>query len=266
MKQTPDNYASKFSSLEKPSLEVAKNFLLQSFRRKDFVIIVGNCRCEYVGRASSSLNWGDRVAIIKGDGSVQVHRPSGYEPVNWQPPGCILSIFLEDSLLNVRSNRSKPKEILDIFFREIIFIISGKPADHAEFNLYVSEEQMRDALVSVPNLLEEGLRVIDFERKVEPGFIDFYGKDALGRIVIVELKRGSAGKEAVLQLKRYVDEVRKTNGMSVRGILAAPRLKTGVQSMLISLGMEFIKLTPQRCANVLQKKKIIKISEFFEEK
>lgn len=264
MKQIPDNYSSKFSSVEKPNLEVAKNFLLESFRRKDFVIIVGNCRCEYSGRASSSLDWGDRVAMIKGDGSVQVHRPSGYEPVNWQPPGCMFSIFLEGSSLNIRSNRHKPKEILDIFFREIMLIVSGRPVDDAEFNLYVSEEQMRDALVSDPNILEEGLRVIDFERKVEPGFIDFYGKDALGQIVIVELKRGSAGKEAVLQLKRYVDEVKKTNVVSVRGILAAPRLKSGAQSMLISLGMEFKKLTPQRCANVLQKKKITKISEFFE--
>jgi RecB family endonuclease NucS len=264
MKHIPDNCVSKFSSIDKPNLKIAKDFLLQSFRRKDFVIIVGNCRCEYGGRASSSLDWGDRVTIIKGDGSVQVHRPSGYEPVNWQPPGCILSIFSENSSLNIRSNRSKPKEILDIFFREIFFILSGKPVDHAEFNLYVSEEQMRDSIVSDPNLLEEGLRVIDFERKVEPGFIDFYGKDKFGRIVIVELKRGSAGKEAVSQLKRYVDEVRKTNGISVRGILAAPRLKTGAQSMLISLGLEFIKLTPRRCANVLQKKKITKISEFFE--
>lgn len=264
MKQIPDNYASEFSLVEKPDLQMAKNLLSESFRRKDCIIIVGNCRCEYSGRASSSLDWGDRVIMIKGDGSIQVHRPSGYEPVNWQPPGCMFSIFFESSLLNIRSNRPKPKEMLDIFFRDIVFIASGRPVDDAEFNLYVSEEQMRDALVSNPDILEEGLRLIDFERKVEPGFIDFYGKDALGRIVIVELKRASAGKEAVLQLKRYVDEVKKTNGVSVRGILAAPRLKSGAQSMLVSLGMEFKKLTPQKCADVLHKNKTIKISEFFE--
>ncbi|WP_455282647.1 endonuclease NucS [[Eubacterium] cellulosolvens] len=264
MKQFPDNYASEFSLVEKPDLQVAMNFLLKSFRRKDFVIIIGNCRCEYSGRASSSLDWGDRITLIKGDGSVQVHRPSGYEPVNWQPPGCMFSIFLEGSLLNIRSNRPKPKEILDIFFRNILFIASGRPVDDAEFNLYVSEEQMRDALISNPGILEEGLRLIDFERKVEPGFIDFYGKDALGRIVVVELKRASAGKEAVLQLKRYVDEVKKNNRVTVRGILAAPRLKSGAQSMLTSLGMEFKKLTPEKCADVLHKHKMTKISEFFE--
>ncbi|WP_455370092.1 endonuclease NucS [[Eubacterium] cellulosolvens] len=264
MKKFPKNDFSKFSFIEKPNLNEAKYFLLQSFRRKDFLIIVGNCRCEYSGRASSSLDWGDRIVLMKGDGSVQVHRPVGYEPVNWQPPSCIFSIFLEDSSLKIRSNRPKPKEILDIFFRELEYIISGRPVDDANFNLYVSEEQMRDALVSNPSILEEGLSVIDFERKVEPGFIDFYGKDSLGRIVIVELKRASAGKEAVLQLKRYLDEVKKKNSVPVRGILAAPRLKSGVQSLLISLDMEFKKLTPEKCANVLQKNKVTKISEFFD--
>jgi RecB family endonuclease NucS len=210
------------------------------------------------------LDWGDRITLIKGDGSVQVHRASGYEPVNWQPAGCMFSIFLEGSLLNIRSNRPKPKEILDIFFFNILFIDSGRPVDDAEFNLYVSEEQMRDALISNPGILEEGLRLIDFERKVEPGFIDFYGKDALGRIVVVELKRASAGKEAVLQLKRYVDEVKKNNRVTVRGILAAPRLKSGAQSILTSFGMEFKKLTPEKCADVLHKHKMTKISEFFE--
>ena len=264
MKRIPKNDVSKFSLLQKPNLEVAKNILLQSFRRKDLVIILGNCRCDYVGRASSQLDWGDRIVLIKEDGSVQVHRPRGYEPVNWQPPGCTFSILLENFSLKVRSNRPKPKEILDIFFRDIAFVMTGRPVDDAEFNLYVSEEQMRDALVSNPSILEEGLRVIDFERKVEPGFIDFYGKDALGRIVIVELKRASASKEAVLQLKRYVDEVKKRNSVSVRGILAAPRLKSGVQSMLISFGMEFKRLTPEKCADILQKNKMTKISEFFE--
>jgi RecB family endonuclease NucS len=202
--------------------------------------------------------------LIKGDGSVQVHRPSGYEPVNWQPAGCMFSIFFEDSSLNIRSNRPKPKEILDIFFRDILFIASGRPVDDAEFNLHVSEGQMRDALVSDPGILEEGLRLIDFERKIEPGFIDFYGKDELGRIVVVEIKRSSAGKEAVLQLKRYVDEVKKTNRIDVRGILAAPRLKSGAQSILTSFGMEFKKLTPEKCAEILRTHKMTKISEFFE--
>jgi RecB family endonuclease NucS len=250
--------------LEKPDLQKAADCLRDSFRREDLVIIAGNCQCKYHGRASSSLDWGERVTLIKEDGSVQVHRPTGYEPVNWQPPRCTLDVSLDESLLRIRVHRPKPKEILEIFFNDLLFVASFRPMDKAEFNLYISEDQMRDALTSNPSILEEGLKLIDFERKVEPGFIDFYGRDAKGRVMVVELKRSAAGKDAVLQLKRYVDAVNEATGLDVRGVVAAPGLKSGAQGMMAVLGLEFKKLTPRTCAQFIKKKATKKISEFFE--
>jgi len=249
------------SILRRPKLTEAADLLQDSLRRRDFVIIVGNCQCHYSGRASSSLGWGERVVIIKEDGSVQVHRPTGYEPVNWQPPSCTISVSL-DGTLRIRAYRPKLRETLDLLFDELMFVASFRPTDKAEFSLYVSEEQMRDALVSDPGLLEGGLRLVEFERKVEPGFIDFYGRDTNGRVVVVELKRTSAGKDAILQLKRYVDAVNKTTGLHVRGIVAAPSLRSGAQGILAALGLEFKRLTPRKCAQVLQERKTRKISEF----
>ena len=250
--------------LEKPHLQKAADSLRDSFRRRELVIIAGNCQCKYHGRASSSLGWGERVTLIKEDGSVQVHRPTGYEPVNWQPPRCILHVSLDGSLLRIRVQRPKPKETLELVFNDLLFVASFRPVDEAEFNLYVSEVQMRDVLTSDPNILEEGLKLIDFERKVEPGFIDFYGRDAKGRVVVVELKRSTAGKDAVLQLKRYVDAVNETTGLNVRGVVAAPGLKSGAQGMMAVLGLEFKRLTPRKCAQLIKKKATRKISEFFE--
>lgn len=262
MKGMPKTTTSDCSLLRRPELAEAAVLLKDSLRRKDFVIIVGSCQCRYSGRASSSLGSGERVVIIKGDGSVQVHRPTGYEPVNWQPPSCTLSVSLDDAL-RIRAYRPKPRETLDLFFDALMFVASFRPVDKAEFSLYVSEEQMRDALVSDPGLLEGGLRLIDFERKIEPGFIDFYGRDANGRVVVVELKRTSVGKDAILQLKRYVDAVNKTTGLRVRGVVAAPSLRSGAQGTLAALGLEFRRLTPSKCAQVLQRRKTRKISEFF---
>ena len=54
------------------------------------------------------------------------------------------------------------------------------------------------------------------------GGIDLYARDAQGRFVVVELKRGRAGHEAVHQLSRYVEQVRTQVPGEVRGILAAP--------------------------------------------
>jgi RecB family endonuclease NucS len=258
MPQTP---ATHYRLLREPRLAEAAAQLQTSFRRRDFVIVAGNCQCRYSGRASSSLGPGERVVIIKGDGSVQVHRPAGYEPVNWQPPGCILSVSHEDTL-RIRAYRPRQNETLDLIFESVIFIASFRPVDRGEFNLYVSEEQMRDALVSDPSLLEAGLRLLEFERRIEPGFIDFYGKDVDGRVVVVELKRNPAGRDAVLQLKRYVDAVKVSTGLHVRGIVAAPGLRSGAQEKLAALGLEFRKLTPRRCAEVLERRKTRKISEY----
>ena len=256
--------ASGFLLLRKPELSEAVDLLQDSFRRREFVIIGGCCQCKYSGRASSTLDWGERVTIIKEDGSVQVHRPTGYEPVNWQPPRCTLSARDEDSSLTIRAHRPDPRETLELKFNKLLFIASLKLIDKGEFSLYVSEEQMRDALVSDPEILEEGLCVIDFERKVEPGFIDFYGKDAHGRTVVVELKRSPAGRDAILQLKKYVDAVNELAGFKVRGIVAAPGLRSGAQGMLTALGLEFRRLTPQRCAQAIKRKETRKISEFFD--
>ena len=228
-----------FLFLKRPELSEASDLLQTSLRRREFVVIGGCCQCKYYGRASSTLDWGERIIIIKEDGSVQVHRPIGYEPVNWQPPRCTLSAYEEDSSLIIKAHRPDPRETLEMKFNKLLFIASLKLTDRAEFNLYVSEEQMRDALISDPEILEEGLRVIDFEKRIEPGFIDFYGKDAQGRTVVIELKRSPAGKDAILQLKKYVDVVNEMAGLDVRGVVVAPGLRSGAQRMLTALGLEF---------------------------
>ena len=42
--------------------------------RNSVLIVVGCCSVEYVGRARSTLGWGERIVIVKPDGSVLVHQ------------------------------------------------------------------------------------------------------------------------------------------------------------------------------------------------
>ena len=72
----------------------AAESLNSALRSRKFVLVMGDCKVDYDGRASSTLDWGERVTIIKQDGSVLVHRPNGYEPVNWQPPKCLVRVAL----------------------------------------------------------------------------------------------------------------------------------------------------------------------------
>jgi len=243
-------------------LEDASKVIEDAISRRKALIIVGNCWVDYKGRASSRLEPGERILIIKEDGSLLVHRSIGYEPVNWQPPGCIFKTNMEKDLLHIQAVRRKPRESLRIYFNKIYLISVLRLVDRGIFSLYASEEDMQKAILIKPSLIEEGLKLITYEKKVEPGFIDIYGIDKKGRLVIIEIKRKTAGKEAALQLAKYVESVKRSTNRKIRGILVAPSIAKGVQRLLISLGLEFKRLDPKKCAEILQKSGIKKLSDF----
>jgi len=245
------------------SMNEAAELLEGAFRARNFVIIVGDCRVEYEGRASSTLEWGERVTIIKRDGSVLVHRPTGYEPVNWQPPKCVITVNHADSAIVVTASRSHPRETISIEFKHISLTAFGSLSDTGEFALHVTEAQMKQAILAAPDLVEEGLRPLEEEKHVEDaGFTDIYGEDKSGLLVVVEIKRNAATKDAVTQLHGYLEKIRKRVDRPLRGILVAPDLRKSAQPMLQSLKIEFVKLAPEKCFKVLKTQKDMKLSQF----
>ncbi|PVX24410.1 MAG: endonuclease NucS [Candidatus Bathyarchaeum sp.] len=251
------------ATLDNPSVEEAAEFIKGAFSERRAVILVGNCWVDYTGRASSKLEPGERIVMIKEDGSVLVHRPSGYEPVNWQPPGCIFQTRVKGKTLRVRAVRRKPIESVNIFFDKLYLISTMRLIDRGEFSLHASEADMQRAILLDPSLFEEGFAPISYEKKVEPGFVDVYGVDRDGRLVVVELKRRTAGRDAVLQLAKYVDYVKTMANRELRGVLVAPRLAKGAQAILSSLGLEFKALDPKKCAEILRKSEGRKLADFF---
>jgi RecB family endonuclease NucS len=124
---------------------------------------------------------------------------------------------------------------------------------------------MHKAILLEPSLLEEGFKPISYEKKVEPGFVDVYGEDKDGRFVVVEIKRKTAGKEAVLQLAKYMEAVKSRTNREVRGILVAPGIAKDVQRFLETLGLEFKALDPKKCAEILKRAETRRLEAFFEE-
>lgn len=253
-------------ALQNPGVRRADEFIREALSERKALVIVGNCWVDYRGRASSKLEPGERIVVIKGDGSVLVHRPVGYEPVNWQPAGCLFQTRVVGDVLHVRAIRRKPSESVRISFDRVYLLSAMSLVDKGEFSLYASEEDMQRAILVEPSILEPGLNPITYEKKIEPGFVDVYGIDGNGRLVVVEIKRKTAGREAALQLAKYVDSVRTMASREVRGVLVAPRLARGVQRLLMTLGLEFKSLDPKRCAEVLRRSETRKLAEFFEEK
>ena len=252
--------------LENPGVDKAAEFIREAVSERKVVVIVGNCWVNYKGRASSKLDPGERIVVIKEDGSVLVHRPAGYEPVNWQPAGCLFQTRVVESVLHVRAIRRKPSESIKISFDHVYLLSAMSLVDRGEFSLYASEKDMQKAIILEPSILEEGLKPITYEKKVEPGFVDVYGIDRNGKLAVVEIKRKTAGRDAVLQLAKYVDFVKTMTNREVRGVLAAPRLARNVQRLLVTLGLEFKALDPKKCAEVLHRSETRKLAEFFDEK
>ena len=248
--------------LVNPTIDKAENAAREALFQHRMLLAVGKCWVHYNGRAKSKLEPGERVLIIKEDGSLLVHRSVGYEPVNWQPPGCIFHTQTKDSLLEIHAVRQKPPESVRVFFERVDLMSVLELLDSGEFSLYASEEDMHKAILVNPSLLEEGFNPISYEKKVEPGFVDIYGEDKNGRLVVVEVKRKTAGKQAAIQLAKYVDAIKERADRKVRGILVAPDIAKDVQKLLENLGIEFKRLDPKTCAETLQRGETRKLAEF----
>ena len=78
---------------------------------------------------------------------------------------------------------------------------------------------MRDSIET----LERGLTIIDdgIERSVSSGLIDITARAADGTVVVIELKAGTAKRDAVGQILSYMGDVAVDEGGEVRGILVA---------------------------------------------
>ena len=167
--------------------------------------------------------------------------------------------------IEVHSIRRKPREEVRIIFYKVFMISALRLNDAGNFTLYASERDMHRAILRKPSLLEEGFTPISYEKKVEPGFVDVYGIDKDGKLVIVEVKRKTAGKEAVLQLSKYMNALGSKSDRELRGVLVAPSIKKDVQRLLITLGLEFKALDPKKCAKLLSKNQNVKLETYFRE-
>lgn len=217
------------------------------------IVMVANCTVSYSGRTGSDMAEGERLVVLKGDGCVLVHRGRDYQPVNWQPPGCVFQTRIENGHLIVKAVRPSPLETLTIDVDRVGFLATFRLKDEAEFVLHSSEEEMQKAILAEPGLIELGLRVMDFEKKVAPGFVDVYGIDSQGNTVVIEIKKDPAGAAAVKQLAEYLKYLSPAEGKKLRPIIVAPSLAKGVLPMIEKMRIEFKPLTLQKSVETLQK-------------
>ena len=235
-------------------VEEAAERIRRALRAGEVILVVGSMEVFYEGRASSTLGAGERLLIIKEDGSVLVHRPRGYEPVNWQPPDSKIEVGVDEGRLVVEARRVRPREVLKAVFTDVKAVLSFKLHDEAEFAMYATEEDMKRAILMEPTLIEDGFKPMESERRAgDSGFIDIFGVDKEGNLVVVEIKRRNATSEDIRQLLRYVESVERELGRRPRAIIAAPGVQRSAMRELTSHRVEFRCVTPRRCAEILKR-------------
>jgi len=205
--------------------------------------IGGEMEVVYHGRAASTADAGDYLLLLKPDRSLQVHASRGIKPLNWQPRVDAVELLEEAGRTVLIAERASPSELVRVAFLDTAFALALAPRDEGGLLLHGSEAQMQRALARRPELIEDGLVLLEVELPVGVGGIDLYARDREGRLVVVELKRGRASHDAVHQLDRYVRRVREATGSTVRGILAAPEVTAPARTRLRELGLEYREVT-----------------------
>jgi RecB family endonuclease NucS len=170
---------------------------------------------------------------------------------------------MDNGSLLVSATRQQPREAVSIEFKEISLSATGDLTDLGEFALHVTEAQMKQAILIAPDLVEVSLKPLEEEKSLgEAGFTDIVAEDKNGNFVIVEIKRVAASKDAVMQLQRYLDTLKKRIDRPIRGIVVAPELRRNAQPLLDSLKLEYVRLAPEKCFKVLKSRKDAKLSQF----
>lgn len=211
--------------------------------------VVLACRCEvwYSGRAESHLPTGDRIIVIKEDGTLLVHQPTGNNPINYMKTGSRHSMTVEEGGLFLNSRNLSMKEFLDAKIDRVYFFSSARLEDGKEIEVSGTEKDMSDMIYAHPELIEKGLKAVSQEEQTVYGFIDVLGVDKNGVLTVVECKRYSADHNAVMQLRRYVEKLKATKGIeTVRGFIAAPKITGNALKMLTDWGFEFVSIKPPR--------------------
>jgi hypothetical protein len=233
------------TTLHRPTHRDALVAVSEAIESGDLCSILGRCTVEYAGRAESSLGAGDRLVLLKPDGSALVHTDEGRTPVNWQPPGSDHTAVVRDGTLHVVSRRENPDETLRVAFEAVYQVTTMDADDDRELDLRKTETDLQNRIVDDPEIVEAGFEVVEVERRSSAGAMDIFGRDAEGRPVVVELKRRRVGPDAVGQLSRYVEAVRREEGLdeeddAVRGVLVAPSVTPRAEELLARDGFEFV--------------------------
>ena len=223
------------------SISDAANKILNAHIAGNVVILCTTCVVKYIGTAESKLPPEKRTVIIKPDDSLLVHSSTGVKPVNWQTSKSTINLRIENENLIIESSHKDEELFIKCF--SIHKSIHYMPPEYDVKAIVGTENDMHNAIIKTPSLIEKGLHSIKHEKEIDSGSIDIYAIDKNDIPVVIEVKRRKAQLKHVDQLNRYVSKLEETED-EIRGILVAPSISSSAKSELESKQLEFCVLKP----------------------
>lgn len=227
--------------IQDPNFKEAEEILSEYLSRPYTLQIIGLCYVNYQGRAKSKLDRGERIVIKKQDSALLVHGPENYQPKNWQPEVDSWDVEVEGDELVLKATRTNPDELVEIRFEEIDMVYTDKMVDKSDLKIRGHEVDIHESIEENPELVEDGLKVVEREKETPAGFIDVFARDSNNNYVVIEVKR-NPDYNTVLQLQRYVDEIEDEFSGKIRGILLAPKITDKVLDYLEERDLEFVEV------------------------
>lgn len=229
--------------------------LNDALKRNETILFGCTCSIRYSGRAESYIGEGDRIIMIKSDNALLVHQPTGNAPINYMKPGTGYTARLEDGKLVLKATNIPEKENMEITIHRVHFFNSHKLQDGQVITVTGTEEDMSNMLYEHPELVEEGFKPVSREEQTKYGFVDLLGVDKNNTLTVVECKRYCAELSAVTQLRRYVEKIAASKGITkIRGIIAAPKITENARKMLEDWGYTFVAVKPPKYLEEFDKK------------
>ena len=221
--------------------------LKQGLAKKETILLTAKCSIEYNGRAQSYLPSGDRIILIKPDGTLLIHQITGSVPVNYMKERTEYQIFHNEGIIALQAKHPTQKEYMDVEISEIHSIHCIKLEDSSKLQLAGNEKDMSDFIFNNPEVIEKGLKALSREEHTDFGFVDVLCKDMKGNLVVIECKRYTADYKAVSQLQRYVEKIKEAKGIkNVRGIMASPTISDATKKILEESGFKHVAFEPPK--------------------
>ncbi|HII72427.1 TPA: DUF91 domain-containing protein [Candidatus Woesearchaeota archaeon] len=229
----------------------------EALKKNETVAIAAECTVHYSGRVEAKLPLGERLLIIKADNAFLVHQPDGHQPINYMRSDSQHMVETEDGKIIIHSQNLANKDFMTVEMTKIHFLQSTKLNDGQKIQVMGTEKDMSEMIYNNPTLIAYDFKPLSMEEHTKYGFIDVFGHDKDGNLVIVECKRFRADLSAVTQLRRYVEKISAAKGIpleKIKGIIAAPKITGNAEQMLKDWGYSFKSIQPPNFHHKYDKK------------